>query len=259
MEIGFKHWFSVLSIAALIHAYAALNVNLTGFTAESKHPFNQYTVDLTTLALPPKQLKLETFKPAPPKQVPAPKTITAAKSKPKPIPKPVKPKIVAPKVEKPKEVVRPELEKPVQDVEVTPEETQFNEVPQPVPQPPAPQPARASTVQSSTSTVPAGTTPRPGSETGRPGYYQLILEKLERLKKYPSRARRRGQQGTVVLSFTLNRDGSLKHYEITKSSGVKSLDLAVKKLIRRATFPAIPKNISSDTLEVSVPISFSLQ
>ena len=128
MEIGTRHWFSVLSIAVLIHLYAAVNVNLTGFTAESKHSFDQYTVDLTTLSLPPKQLKLEPFKPpAPPKKTPAPETKPAPKPKPKPkpVPKPVQPKIVAPKIEKPK-VVRPELEKPVQATQ--PAETQPSEV-----------------------------------------------------------------------------------------------------------------------------------
>ena len=251
MEIGIRHWFSVLSIAVLAHLYAAVNVNLTGFTVESKHPFERYKVDLTTLALPPKQLKLEPFKPAPPKEIPVPEAKPAPKPKPKPkpIPKPVKPKIVAPKIEKPK-VVRPELEKPVQA-------TQPVEAQQPAPQPAVQQPVRTSTAKPSASHRPAA---RPGSQNGKPKYYQLILERLERLKKYPSRARRRGQQGTVVLSFTLNRDGSLKHYKITQSSGAKSLDLEVKKLIIRATpFPAIPKNISSDTLEVSVPITFSLQ
>ncbi len=253
MEISFRHWFSVLSIAVLIHLYAALNVNLTGFTAESRHSFDQYTVDLTTLSLPPKQLKLEPFKP-PPKKAPVPEAKPVPK--PKPQPKPVPPKIVTPKVEKPK-VVRPELEKPVQATQVTPVETRSSEAQQPAPQPSVQQPARTSTAKPSASHRPA---PRPGSQTAKPGYYKLILERLERLKKYPSRARRRGQQGTVVLSFTLNRDGSLKHYRITQSSGAKSLDLEVKKLILRATpFPAIPKNISSDTLEVSVPISFSLQ
>ena len=258
MEIGTRHWFSVLSIAVVAHLYAAVNVNLTGFTAESKDPFDRYTVDLTTLALPPKQLKLEPFKPAPPKETPVPEAKPEPqpkpkpKPKPKPVPKPVKPKIVAPKIEKPK-VVRPELEKPVQATQ--PVETQPNEAQQPAP--PVQQPARTSTAKPSASHRPA---PRPGSRNGKPKYYQLILERLERLKKYPSRARRRGQQGTVVLAFTLNRDGSLKHYRITQSSGTKSLDLEVKKLIIRATpFPAIPKNISSDTLEVSVPITFSLQ
>ena len=257
MEISIRHWFSVLSIAVLIHVYAALNVNLTGFTAESRHSFDQYTVDLTTLALPPKQLKLEPFKPAPPKKIPVPEAKPAPKPKPqpKPVPKPVPPKTVTPKIEKPK-VVRPELEKPVQAAQATPVETQPSEVQQPTPRPPVQQPARTSTAKPSAS----HSAPRPGSQSAKPGYYKLILERLERLKKYPSRARRRGQQGTVVLSFTLNRDGSLKHYRITQSSGAKSLDLEVKKLILRATpFPAIPKNISSDTLEVSVPISFSLQ
>ena len=262
MEIGIKHWFSVLSLAVLAHMYAVLNVNLTGYSAESEHPFEQYTIDLTTLALPPKQVKLEPFIPAPPKETrppakpPAPE-IMQAKPEPKPEPKPKpkpKPEAATPKVKQPK-VVTPEFERPVENPFVTPAEPPSRQAPEQAPQP-APRQVPGD-IPSSKGTPAAA--PRPGTQTGEPGYYRLILDRLERLKKYPSRARRRGDQGTVVLSFTLNRDGSLKHYEITRSSGSKALDIEVKKLIRRATpFPAIPKNISSDTLEVSVPISFAL-
>ena len=261
MEIGIKHWFSVFSLAVLFHVYAVMHVNLTGYSAESERPFNQYTIDLTTLALPPKQVKLEPFIPAPPKETRPPETkpapeITPPEPRPKPEPKPIpKPEVTPPEIKQPK-VVTPELERPVQKAETRPVEPPPSRVTQQAPPQMTRQPPQAQVANR----TPASTaTPRPGAQTGKPGYYQLILDRLERLKKYPSRARRRGDQGTVVLSFTLNRDGSLKSYKITRSSGSKALDIEVKKLIRRATpFPAIPKNISSDTLEVSVPISFAL-
>ena len=104
MEIGSRHWFSVLSIAVLIHLYAAVNVNLTGFTAESKQSFDQYTVDLTTLSLPPKQLKLEPFKPpAPPKKIPAPEAKPAPKPKSRsPFQNPYRPKLLLQKLRSPR-------------------------------------------------------------------------------------------------------------------------------------------------------------
>ena len=226
MEITGKHWSSVVSLAILLHIVAVMNINLTGLSAESLHPFSQYVVDLTSLAPAP-------VKPAPP---PPPKP-----PPPEPKPEPAKPKPPEPKVEPPKVVV-PELEQPVPEEESPPEEVAPPEPVSPV--------------------SPPAASPKPGTQASKAdyGYYQMILDRLDRLKRYPARARRRGDQGTVILAFTLNRDGSLKHYEIRQSSGSKALDLEVKKLIRRAApFPAIPGNISQDQLELSVPISFTLR
>ncbi len=225
MEITNKHWFNVISLATLLHIVAVMNINLTGLSAESVHPFSQYVVDLTNLAPAP-------VKPAPP---PPPKP-----PPPEPKPEPVKPKPPEPKVE-PQKVVVPELEQPIPEEKSPPEEI----VP---PEPVQPE-------------SPPASSPKPGTQASKVdyGYYQLILDRLDRLKRYPSRARRRGDQGTVILAFTLNRDGSLKEYAIRQSSGSKALDLEVKKLIRRAApFPAIPANISQEELELSVPISFTL-
>ena len=225
MEITNKHWLNVISLAILMHIIAVMNINLTGLSAESVHPFSQYVVDLTSLAPAP----VEPAPPPPPKQPP-----------PEPKPEPVKPKPPEPKVE-PQKVVVPELEQPVPEEESPPEEVA---PPEPV-QPESPPAA----------------SPKPGAKASKEdyGYYQLILDRLDRLKRYPARARRRGDQGTVILAFTLNRDGSLKQYAIKQSSGSKALDLEVKKLIRRAApFPAIPANISQQELELSVPISFTL-
>ena len=251
MEIGIKHWFSVLSLAVLLHVYAALHVNLTGYSSESVHPFDQYIIDLTTLALPPKQIKLEPFVPPAPQKTRPPETKPEPEVKPpKPEPKPEKPKTRAPEVTQQKVVV-PEFEQPVRETQTEPVQ------PSPTPPAPAQVPGTGKAAPENTSAA----IPKPGTQAEKAdyGYYQLILDRLERLKKYPSRARRRGEQGTVVLSFTLNRDGSLKHYKIRQSSGSKALDIAVKKLIKRATpFPTVPENISTDKLELSVPISFAL-
>ena len=226
MEITNKHWLNVIGLATLMHIIAVMNINLTGLSAESVHPFSQYVVDLTNLAPAP----VEPAPPPPPKQPP-----------PEPKPEPVKPKPPEPKVE-PQKVVVPELEQPVPEEESPPEEVAPPEPVQPE--------------------SPPASSPKPGAKASKEdyGYYQLILDRLDRLKRYPARARRRGDEGTVILAFTLNRDGSLKEYAIRKSSGSKALDLEVKKLIRRAApFPAVPANISQEELELSVPISFTLR
>ncbi|WP_319478076.1 TonB family protein [Marispirochaeta aestuarii] len=50
-------------------------------------------------------------------------------------------------------------------------------------------------------------------------------------QEYPLRARRRGTEGTVVLSLQVLADGSLHSYRLERSSGSSSLDRAAEKLI----------------------------
>lgn len=151
-----------------------------------------------------------------------------------PVPPPP-PKVVPKPKPKPAPVVKPEFEKPVQ---------------QPVVEPVEPSPAPPPKVAS----------PPVTTNVAKTNYYGLIVDKLEREKRYPSRARRRDEQGTVRLTFTLNKDGSLQDYAITKSSGSRILDREVERLIKRvAPFPAVPQNVSKGSIELSVDLSFRLQ
>lgn len=227
MEIGARHWLIVISIAMLLHAYAIWNLNFTGDSVDTDL-LTQYTIDLTTFKAAPEPIKLKPFIPPPPKEV----KFTEPEIKPKDTPqqKP-KPKVVVPKFEQP----------------VT------------APEPSEPEPVQAPKVSKVTPPI---TPSRSQSEINleKANYYQLILNKLERLKKYPSRARRRGEQGTVRLTFSLNQDGSLHSHEITKSSGSRALDREVEELIVRASpFPPIPEIMGTGKLELSVPISFTLR
>ncbi len=228
MEIGARHWLIVIFIAMLMHAYAIWNLNFTGDFIETDL-LTQYTIDLTTFKAAPEPIKLKPFIPPPPKEVKALKPEIKPETKPKPKPKP---KVVAPKFEQPVTVKEPE---PIESVPVQ-----------------APKVAKV---------TPSVTPSRSQAEINleKANYYQLILKKLERFKKYPSRARRRGEQGTVRLTFSLNQDGSLHSHEITKSSGSRALDREVEQLIVRASpFPPIPEIMGTGKLELSVPISFTL-
>ncbi len=225
MEIGARHWLTVISIAMLMHAYAIWNLNLTSDSIETGL-LTQYTIDLTTFKAAPEPIKLKPFIPPPPKEVQA--SIPEIKPETKP-----KPKVVAPKFEQPITVEKLE---PIESVPVQ-----------------APKVAKV---------TPSVTPLRTQAEINleKANYYQLILKKLEQLKKYPSRARRRGEQGTVRLTFSLNQDGSLYSHEITKSSGSRALDREVEQLIVRASpFPPIPEIMGTGKLELSVPISFTLR
>jgi len=91
-------------------------------------------------------------------------------------------------------------------------------------------------------------------------YFRVLRDWLDRHKDYPRIAQRRGEEGTVVLAFTLNRHGMVLEHAILRSSGHSILDNTVEHLIRRAQpLPAIPPEMNVELLQVVVPIEFRLE
>jgi protein TonB len=77
--------------------------------------------------------------------------------------------------------------------------------------------------------------------------------------RYPRTARRRGQQGTVVLLVEVRANGRAGEIEIEKSSGYELLDNAAVKAIRRWRFvPAEKAGIPVGT-KVKIPVEFNLE
>lgn len=108
-----------------------------------------------------------------------------------------------------------------------------------------------------------------GSGTGRGSgadgkgvahYQGRLAAWLNRHKRYPERARRLRQEGTVRVSFTIDRNGRLLSHRIVRSSGHPLLDQEIKSMLTRATpMPALPAGMSQSQLTVTVPINFSLR
>jgi len=76
-------------------------------------------------------------------------------------------------------------------------------------------------------------------------YMRGWVDRVERIGNlnYPNEARRRGLHGDVLMTVTLNRDGSVKTIEIVQSSGQPLLDAAAQRIVRlSAPFPAIPED-----------------
>ena len=91
--------------------------------------------------------------------------------------------------------------------------------------------------------------------------YLLVLRSwLERHKRYPTRARRFGQEGTAFLYFVMNRAGDVIDYEIRRSSGHRLLDDEAERMILRAQpLPKIPESMNEAQLALVIPIEFSLR
>jgi protein TonB len=93
----------------------------------------------------------------------------------------------------------------------------------------------------------------------RRAYQQQLKELIEKHKQYPLMARKGGQQGRVVVEFSINTTGTLASAQVTLSSGHTLLDRAALKAVRAvAVFPKPPVAIPEDS-RFQVAISFTLE
>lgn len=113
-------------------------------------------------------------------------------------------------------------------------------------------------------TVTAGPTSTPAASgapaLARKRYLAELAAWLERYKHYPRRAQRRRQEGTVELTFVINRAGQVVRYEIVRSSGHDLLDDAVRRMIERAQpLPALPEGLAGSSIALTLPVGFHLR
>lgn len=165
------------------------------------------------------------------------------------------------------------LAKPEPEIEPTPEP-----VPEPVPDPePAPEP-EALTDNKSDHSAPitampkaantevkseVAVAPRSGKLNqqmvqARENWQHRLHAHLAQYKQYPSQARRRAQEGSPKIAFTMSKNGQVLDVWLVQSSGAESLDRAAVQLIHRAEpLPALPAEIEEEQLTLTVPINYS--
>lgn len=76
--------------------------------------------------------------------------------------------------------------------------------------------------------------------------------------RYPSTARRRNQEGTVLVEVRLDRHGAQRDVQVLRSSGVSSLDQAAVKAVSGWRFK--PETVAGQPVpsRVQIPIAFAL-
>ncbi|HWM46844.1 MAG TPA: energy transducer TonB [Xanthobacteraceae bacterium] len=90
-------------------------------------------------------------------------------------------------------------------------------------------------------------------------YAQQIVAHLNRHKRYPESARSRREQGTVMLTFTLDRRGRLISRQISRGSGHRNLDREALDMLRRAQpFPAPPAELTQQQFRYTAPMAYYL-
>lgn len=93
-----------------------------------------------------------------------------------------------------------------------------------------------------------------------PDYLARLAAYLNSYKNYPYGARRRREQGTARLHFVMDRAGHVLSLQLASSSGWSDLDDEALNLITRAQpLPPVPADYPGETLDLIVPIVFSLR
>lgn len=85
-----------------------------------------------------------------------------------------------------------------------------------------------------------------------------VMAQLERHRRYPASAQRRGLEGVARIRIRMDRQGLVLASRLERSSGYPELDRAAMETPRRAQpLPAIPAHLP-DQVERVVDIDFYL-
>jgi TonB family protein len=91
-------------------------------------------------------------------------------------------------------------------------------------------------------------------------YIERIHVRINRYKRYPPGAARDGVEGTVTVSFLLNRHGALLEKRIVAGSGHPVLDEAALAAVADASpFPPFPDGLGRETMRLRLPINYKHQ
>ncbi|MTI17121.1 energy transducer TonB [Rhodobacteraceae bacterium RKSG542] len=96
----------------------------------------------------------------------------------------------------------------------------------------------------------------------RENYKGRLIRKLERAvqRSYPSKARRRGLEGSVVVSFSVEPSGSISGLRVVRGSGNPLFDKAALAAVKRAApFGKFPNSLGSKPMGLRLPIDFKMK
>lgn len=91
------------------------------------------------------------------------------------------------------------------------------------------------------------------------GWRSALANWLQSHRTYPDEARRRAEEGTVLVRFSVARDGHVLDVTIVRSSGSQALDEAAQATFRNARMPPFTADMSQVQTTVTVPIRYRLE
>lgn len=91
-------------------------------------------------------------------------------------------------------------------------------------------------------------------------YRKSLHLHLKKHQRYPAAARSKGQQGSVVVEFAIDRTGRPVAKKVTKTSGNVTLDEEALASIERASpFPLPPDEEPGEVLKYTMPVQFKIR
>jgi periplasmic protein TonB len=111
---------------------------------------------------------------------------------------------------------------------------------------------------------PGGTDTRSAAPSWAPAarvrYEQVLFAWMNRHKRYPMIAQRRGLEGIGSLRVRIDRSGRVLERTVVSSTGEQLLDQAALDMVRRASpFPAVPSEYAGESFEFVAPIQYRLR
>jgi len=93
-------------------------------------------------------------------------------------------------------------------------------------------------------------------------YKATLILWLQRYKRYPNAAQRRGQEGVVNVEFTINADGEVLSFRVIETSEYERLNRAAIQMVQRASpLPPVPDDLRNgqNLFIYSVPLNFTIE
>lgn len=97
------------------------------------------------------------------------------------------------------------------------------------------------------------------SSTAEAGWRSALGIWVTSHKRYPARARQRGDEGTVGIRFTVDATGRVMEVAVTRSSGSILLDDAARDMLAGQRVPPFPPGMTQAQLTLPWSIHFQLE
>jgi len=91
------------------------------------------------------------------------------------------------------------------------------------------------------------------------GWRSALAAWLQSHRSYPDEARRRAEEGTVLVRFSVAQDGHVLDVTLVRSSGSATLDEAAQATFRNARMPPFTADMAQAQTTVTVPIRYRLE
>jgi len=90
-------------------------------------------------------------------------------------------------------------------------------------------------------------------------YIKELIKAINQKVRYPVTAAQKGQEGSVRITVTLDREGNIVKMVATETSPYAALAKEAQAAIKRAApFASLPREVAGDTFEFTAPIRFTL-